>query len=1095
MSIDYSSWLSSFLSRRDLAEPDHRPLYEYQASVDEYDSLRGLLCSSVQPSSFDRAFSACFTLFCSEWYRRDYLQHYGWTWEPLWNVLTWNLSATELSRIVPSGLERYWSRPVSHYESDRRNFLGSLFSEGGLPFQLLKGTDNKFKSVFAGILKEYDSAVAFGYTTIDLVKKWVEKAGLPAVFTEPTSISLIAGMVEQLVSLVQFYELSNESEPVEKLNQSFPSWRSGFPIPLDDDTGTNLLNSLLKTASNESTKRPRGDTLACIHYWSEASPEIIETEISLPKELVFTLEKIPAVSRFDLQINEGDGSTFNIGGGIGEVNDHRVKIRLRNKKFGIRRRYVSRELRITAIAAGQEVATLPIAGSAISTGDVPISFERKNDRWTFSGQASHNVKGTEVLIVPPASSSVSINADHSDGPKISGFKSYLLSQPSEVIIEAEDIFRIKTGSAGGQQELVAFEGDTVMWPSSPQIVYIGMPKIRALASELSSGLLMSNKEGLLSTLLPAERYGSQFISIKNKNNETLLRRKIGILPADFKLETRAGAQPNQGELIISTRHNCLLQVENEGVKVTSKTVEGGRRLLVDTVGMPPQKLKLTITPSLLNQSVALEVPFPARGCLAFDKSGQYLSAGICIEELLGARMYLYGAVDRPIKYKLSLGLKGRIFQHAVYEWRYTAGEQPVEISLFNLRHDVINLFSLDAAIDQIVELKVEGGGEYYSYQISKYSTSLQFDTIRELVSLTSRFSSFDEFPEPELMLLHEPERKSSPLIARRSEGVDIGEFELPSCVNKNGPWLVVPKKGSRFTFRPLFINGSAPETAKDLALHDIKSLQKATLAYNPENGESVFESVLKAMADNPEHSGWQFLRALYDNYGHLPLPTFEVWKALLKHPPVLAMALFKFEMAPGFTSRLEQEFPILWEFFPFEQMDSAGAKFSRFLLSKGRPPEAVERIISGMLNRLGEVFPTFQGNLVNWLAHKQLGQEFDLSRTYMREWIIKPWYQDLLQSQNERTWPEYCGMRLKEWCTGQPSCIFDFEPELDYRNAVFYLPYFAACVAANKADVNDIFSESPESVFFLRQIRDFDPQWFSAIYQYCLLEMVRVEDE
>ena len=127
MSIDYSSWLSSFLSRRDLAEPDHRPLYEYQASVDEYDSLRGLLCSSVQPSSFDRAFSACFTLFCSEWYRRDYLQHYGWTWEPLWNVLTWNLSATELSRIVPSGLERYWSRPVSQYESDRRNFLPSAY--------------------------------------------------------------------------------------------------------------------------------------------------------------------------------------------------------------------------------------------------------------------------------------------------------------------------------------------------------------------------------------------------------------------------------------------------------------------------------------------------------------------------------------------------------------------------------------------------------------------------------------------------------------------------------------------------------------------------------------------------------------------------------------------------------------------------------------------------------------------------------------------------------------------------------------------------------------------------------------------------------
>ncbi|UQQ18126.1 hypothetical protein MYA98_10465 [Salmonella sp. WGH-01] len=43
------------------------------------------------------------------------------------------------------------------------------------------------------------------------------------------------------------------------------------------------------------------------------------------------------------------------------------------------------------------------------------------------------------------------------------------------------------------------------------------------------------------------------------------------------------------------------------------------------------------------------------------------------------------------------------------------------------------------------------------------------------------------------MLLSEPERKVVLLTSRMSEGVPVGEFELSSIIQKNGPWLVLPK--------------------------------------------------------------------------------------------------------------------------------------------------------------------------------------------------------------------------------------------------------------------------------------------------------------
>jgi hypothetical protein len=429
-------------------------------------------------------------------------------------------------------------------------------------------------------------------------------------------------------------------------------------------------------------------------------------------------------------------------------------------------------------------------------------------------------------------------------------------------------------------------------------------------------------------------------------------------------------------------------------------------------------------------------------------------------------------------------LRGSSARNAHYRWKYIAGEKPVEISLFSIRDKVLDLFSLQSGIDQVVELRAYGGGHEAVYRIRKYETEIRLDADRNLLAAANLYDADAVHPEPELMLLHEPARKSKTLASRVSEGVPTGEYELPGLIEKEGPWLVVPKKDSAVSFRPLFMPGnwSVPDTGEA-----IQSLQKAVLAFDPRAQTSTFTPVFNAMSVNPMHSGWQFLRTLYDQFGYLPLGTFEVWKTLVSHPPAMAMALFKFEMDAAFIGRIETEFPMLWELFPVADLHLAGQRFRAFIKIKGIPEEAAKDVLGRMILKLGEAVPAYGENVQRYLANQPLAQDAKLPLPILKKTVHDVWYQELMRERAEAEWPELKGVELQRWCLAQSDCIIDFQPEMNYRNAVVYLPIFMAAVASGTAVITDVFEDDANSIFFLRQIRDLDARWFSALYQISLL--------
>lgn len=343
-------------------------------------------------------------------------------------------------------------------------------------------------------------------------------------------------------------------------------------------------------------------------------------------------------------------------------------------------------------------------------------------------------------------------------------------------------------------------------------------------------------------------------------------------------------------------------------------------------------------------------------------------------------------------------------------------------------------------------------------------------------------------PQPTLMLINEPERNSISLPSRVSEGTQTGEFELPSIIEKNGPWLIVPANQSAVKFRPRFIVGAAQ--APELG-NEVKTLQQACLAFNPKTNKNAFNGVLDKMANDPEHTGWLFLRTLYKNYGYLPLSTFEVWRALVKHPQALAMALFKFEMSVEFIRQLELDFPLFWEFLPLQHLKNAKYKLASALAEKGIPASMITDLFNQWCAKLAQSLPSYAGDLGKYLS---MGDMPQVLPAVVMKMAIDGWYQDLMRNHFEAVWPERFGPELLAWYRRQTDLPIDLETHSSFHSAVVYMPIFAAAVAAGRANSEEVFGKQLENIFFPRQLREFDLDWFGPVFQFCLLSYQKIKE-
>ncbi|MGL5335902.1 MAG: STY4851/ECs_5259 family protein, partial [Enterovibrio sp.] len=168
-STPMAKWLCDFLKKRGLDSSSGIPLYQYHVSEEEYLFLQKALSDSQRfgkKTQFSVAWCAVFTLFCAEWFRREYSG--DWRWLPIFKMLGFELNTSQISTVVRRGLDKFWKRPLSQFGSSNNNdYLGSMFREGGLPSNLLSSESNRYKNVFFSIFERYQYAKDLGVDAID----------------------------------------------------------------------------------------------------------------------------------------------------------------------------------------------------------------------------------------------------------------------------------------------------------------------------------------------------------------------------------------------------------------------------------------------------------------------------------------------------------------------------------------------------------------------------------------------------------------------------------------------------------------------------------------------------------------------------------------------------------------------------------------------------------------------------------------------------------------------------------------------------------------------------------------------------------------
>ncbi|WP_298444458.1 STY4851/ECs_5259 family protein [uncultured Ferrimonas sp.] len=1086
-----SAWLNEFCSSRRYNSNEALSLYQLHMTKAEYDELELVLNRSrsfQHNMALTKEWCAVFTLYCAEWFRREYSQ--DWSWEPIFERLKFSLSPAEISEAVPKGLEGYWRKSVSRYsQSNRNDYLGSLFREGGLPSNLLSRNDNSYQRTFSSIFDRYHMVREFGDSAVNQFIS--NKLGyLPESLQGEGSVELIRNMVEKLDSFVHTYNLDSQSDPVSYLEQNYPQWREVFPLPLDSETGTLFLSQLLSRATEEVRKvATKRRDLRCKHY-IDFSNQCVVSDVLLPFRCSFDINRTQLTSsRIELAIFEGERHLASLGTGFAQFDGDQTQVSIRQSLASVVRRSTDSELFLVALQSGQQLGRIILAASTVDCEDSPLTLVATNDRWLVAGQATARTKAEQALVLVPRSVKPEvIRGDFSVNESLSfpNLVTFTLEGKVSLAFNNGDSFVVTTGAENYADELLSLKGDLVTWKTVPSLVFKGVPELNSLGvSEHLFGLCTYLNGAEIHSLAPSEVNGRQVFSVKNSENQVLLRKRIGVLPKDFQVELRPGETPRQGTVYISSQSPFLARVaDSELEREISKPYKGTTAIELEASGMPPANFSLTIQASLLSDPITLLIPFPSTGMTAFNAEGKPLHNQLAVDDLLGCRVNLFSQQGCPTRYQITLTDLSNNFTErnpAGFAWDYRVVDKPLEISLYGLRDYVLELLSLSENLDSKVELAIKGNGETKRFIISYYSTTIEYDRDRQLVSLNSRILQDGSGVKALLMDVTKPEQVPLALSSRMSEGVETGEYELPSFLHDGGPWLVLPAENSEVSFRARFI----PSDKRDSDLSDINTLQKAARAFNPRDEVTTIEHVIAQMANDWEHSGWSYLEQLWKRYQYLPMSTFEVWRHLVRNPRSLAVALFKFDMDASFIAKLEAQLPVLWEFIPLQCWLDAKRLFGATLQRLGIGEEMQTLLQANLIDKLAHEIPSLASTGAEYLKLERCNPP--MPSVIMQPLIQDEWYQDLLRVHSEdNNWPNGSGGDSSWLCHALDVLPFDIKVNSYFQNGVVYAPIFAAAVACGRVPTPVLEQFENRVLFDYRKLKDFDREWFEPMFSFTI---------
>ncbi|MDD0823807.1 STY4851/ECs_5259 family protein [Mannheimia sp. AT1] len=1032
-----SSWLKKFLATRGLNQANGKPLYTYRMTDNEFEQLKRLLHNhQYQISSSSTISSALFCLYSAEWYRREYQE--GWSWNGIMQSLGIQLDSTARTSVIQVGF-KYWKRSIVRYnQQERHSYLGSVYREGGLPYSLLISEDSKFQELFRKILEFSTQNPQILLEPLLLIPYLTY---FPEALKGETTLSLITNMATQIASLVEKYSLSEYEYPAKHLDTIYPDWKMDFPIPLKNDTADKFLANLIDSSATVRKKYIKNNESYILkQFLVDVERLQIQVEISFTKQISINSQSRLNESRCQLSLYEGTNRLAHIGSAyvVSEKTNTEYVVMLRQSHIQTHRKEIKLPLFIVLEQQGAIVYKEIIPESEINIEEMPLILQSDYPH-KIIGSGSIQKKSDILYVITKQNINFQLQDKYSELVEngiFNGYVHYLLSGKINIIYNNEK-FYISTQNEKLKKKLKLVGKVLPYFTPNGRPIYLGIPKISQSDDEFRLSIEQEDNGNLT--------YGEQSARILDKEGNLIFKQKVAILPEDFKIILNKSNNAKEGSITFNSNRNFIIykpytpELES---KVSPISDTYSKQLLIKNTGIFKSKFTIGLAFNLLSK-VEITLPFPSTGVQILSNTGQEISLfqSLSTQELLGSQILFYPDINSDTIYSIDFENS----QKNNYNFKYLVQDTPLEMSLNEFKPEIYSLFSISKNLDEQVKVTISQNGRIIrQINITLYKTE---------INIIGNYISVGEYHND----IHLEYISLTDLECIKLEKNESGDFLLPN--NRFPAGLVIPSADSSLQSRARLI----PSTMQS----EIKGELQQAIALPPESYSESIQLVLNKMANDLNHSGWDYLNKLYQNFSYLPLSTFLIWKELVRNSEALTTFIVRSSDIEKVMEHFQNEFNVIWVLVPKYLW-----KNKLELLNQIVPKE----LISPIINHKTEQIYHFVSSLKN--TDNKFTEE-------MARYILPTWHQDLKNKNLDRYWIHEFGYELYNWAN-EKRITLPFTIEHGYQQAVILFPFFAAEVTCGISSIDSLRPLEDKDFYTFKMLMEFDSEWFNSVYLYAI---------
>ena len=1121
MSIE--SILRNLLRTRGLERPDGRPLYAYKVSNGELSQLAHSLNKILATRSqlgLDEA-AGFVLLAASRFCARHEAGH--WRWE------------TALGEVLPAGwkpdgrfyetVERglaWWHRKVV-VARGTREFLVTIACEGGLPLALVSREGTNLRNYFGRLLRTREE---FPMLDIDDSARSLSYL-LPPTLVNDSLLAFAALLIDAVADLRR--QVQGKPDPTEALTKVVPDWEHRIPLRLDAEDARELLNGLLRAPTPELYSN-QDEVFLRLNLDMQAGPKLtraavlpsLMSTVGLARLLGCRIDDLPARILLSMEANDGVRRPFarctRAHGG------QSYRIERTNELTSLSGAALAS--RVDLIASNSEGLTWRIlfpGGEELT--ELPWIFvdttaEAKKARMLGSG--SMKVRAPTVLIaVPPEVEPTGGQSIRIGDLQEVGRSIWRVSGEARFELNGDTVVVRTSQERDGEARFFLSGRSSSLEPGLPSF-WLGTPRLYEVVEDGRHRTLKSN--GVQWRALASESRQWDLFDERARGSgevryvvggETMFRARVTVLDQDFSCRIEPGPGNREGSLVIHGRgidsaapkaeHGCTFQIVTDGndrLRIFCRQAADAER---------PSSLKLSL---ILRggTTASLEAPFPAPQVAFVATRGRPLTnrASVALEKIASIRASII--TPRSDSYSLEARCSSRTI-HLSHLPRTVDGRSdlPLEVVFPRVEQMLASDDDLDAEVVlRIVRVGIENPGGDARLSVRNFERRLipspGIDASEILLRIDGVTEREDSQARAHMRLT------ATPMWAPTSEPIALptngepGVWRFPHEGAVPGPWLVTAWEGAHLVARPTCFVARArsgcevaieqPEVPDVLALADVVQL----------HGEQLMVALTKTLqriGSDPEDGDWVLVGQYLDSLAALPANTYEVIKALVRHPNAVALAAMNSVSSPRFPIMWEQleRLPFLWALVPFRSWIGA----TRSLLLAHRrvwdklpvdlqttydPTASVRALLSRLRDHADRRSPFLEctadalavllfGGVPNPGLLAKAMQHSDAREilAYLDE------AHNRLRIRNEgRTWPQQrMGTMLDRMGVTQDDqqLIPWIRPRRQDTNSVLNAPVVAAAISLLIPEERIV---DRETVIALQEMRSFDSEWFDEAH-------------